>query len=125
MKYRHGFVSNSSSTSFTIYGICLDPVEKTIYKNLQDDFKARCLIEAEKHGGSDPDLECFIKVMREELHVDCQWGQDQYSLYFGFEIDDMKDDETKLQFYDRVERLFKTAFKEVSCSWNSEAWYDS
>lgn len=127
MKLRQGFVSNSSSCSFTIYGVCFDWDYKEIYDALQDDVKARCFIEQENSTISeDTDLDILEKVLGEEFkHLTIQHGQECYSFYVGYTLNDMGDDETKNQFYSRVKTSLQKVFKDVSSiSWYEESWFD-
>ena len=103
MKIRTNFVSNSSSTSFTLYGIRI---------NNQKEF-------LEKYG--------------DEMH---KWGLTEYSGdysdYIGLIISgefeyspdsDMKDDETKIQFMERIKNSFPEDLQD-QCGWYSESYYD-
>lgn len=86
MKIRQGFVSNSSSTSFCIYGVHTDdPTERglnedaSIYDELSD--------KAEKVG-------LTLEVCDD-------------SAYLGLNYTDIKDDETGAQFKDRAKKLIE------------------
>ena len=98
MKTRKGFVSNSSTTSFCIYGIALEDSknEKANYK-IQD--KAR---EAKLQFIYGPEYDDYI--------------------YIGRPWKSIKDDETGAEFKASVERIAKEVFGEDKCYVYEEAW---
>jgi hypothetical protein len=106
MKIRFGFVSNSSSTSFTIYGASFEPEE------LKDLLK-----EIGKEGTE----------IDEVLHgTQLQYNVGEYdTVYVGRSWDSIKDDETGKQFKDSIERDLKDLFKkDISCGTHEEGWYN-
>lgn len=108
MKIRNGFVSNSSTTSFCIYGAQVDIPE---------------VLE-------DPDDEDSDYIDDDEtLEKLC----DQYKLKYeswdgnyivGLYPWDMEEDETYAQFKKRVSDALEQAFNVNDCSWIEEAGYD-
>ena len=96
MKIRQGFVSNSSTTSFCIYGAMI-PSSK-----IKDMWSL-----AEEVG-----LECFCPEYNDGYCVGISWSS-------------VGDDETGRQFKDRVEALVeKLVGKKVLCQTHEEAWRD-
>jgi hypothetical protein len=94
MKIRQGFVSNSSTTSFCIYGI----------KTTKDfDYKKVKELGLEEYGSRPYDDDCN--------HIGISW--------YG-----IKDDETGLQFKNRVEKLIEEAGFDEQCYTYEDAWYD-
>ena len=88
MKIRNGFVSNSSTTSFCIYGVESD----------------RSFDEDDKHW----------EEMR-ELGIESYMEPDSDIHYAGISFTKIKDDETGKQFKDRVEKTLKEYFgKEIN-----------
>ena len=103
MKIRQSFVSNSSSCSFTLYGVSMyDDKVKEMF-NVDDPYE----------------------LERDGLEV---WNRDCYCAYYiGMPISAMEDDETKAEFMKRAEsklRELVTDNKEITCGWHSEGWYD-
>jgi hypothetical protein len=95
MKVRLGFVSNSSSSSFCIFGI---QYEKT-YDEAEEKVQGTGL---QVHSGPYDDG-CFV----------------------GIDWSNIKDDETGLQFKERIQKAVDTAFGEGhKCSTYTEAWYN-
>ena len=96
MKIRSGFVSNSSSSSFCLFGIAVDSCDFSllaeklgIHYNKDHEYMyeyADIFEEALREKGLDGEFdgECF------------EYG------YIGFSIHRMKDDETKKEFMDRA-----------------------
>lgn len=85
MKIRNGFVSNSSTSSFLIYGICIEPHEVGI-----------------------EDINTLISIADEKL-----WGS--YSpwdneVYIGQSWDQVGDNQTGLQFKQEIEAAIKEVF---------------
>lgn len=104
MKIRSGFVSNSSSSSFCIYGVSLND-------NVNLDF-----LPQDKWG--DPEIE----IEGLEIH-----RYSDYGFYIGRSWDTVKDDETGAMFKKDVEDKLKEAFKDKplpKCATHSKAWYD-
>lgn len=98
MKIRTGFVSNSSSTSFMIFGTIMskDAVKDM---NLWEMFKG----------------------------TNIEWYQPPYDdFYFiGAGFESMGGDETRNQFQARVEAQLKAVLGDsIECSVISESWYD-
>jgi hypothetical protein len=97
MKIRYGFVSNSSTTSFCIYGNTFN--SKDINEDLQ--------LKAENEGF--------------EVHND---PNDDYT-YIGRSVKSIKDDETGKQFKENTLKLMKKVFPEINnLSFIEEGWYN-
>jgi hypothetical protein len=98
VKKRFGFVSNSSSSSFCIYGIKLDGSnisEETLDRLRNDDI---------------PEGLDFHSILGEEFYLGRSWAK-------------IRDDQTGLQFKQEVEKLItELAGKPIVCSTEEEAW---
>lgn len=102
MKIRHGFVSNSSSSSFLIYGIQI-PDEKLRDGNVWD----------------------VAHELAEEAGLIYFNIGDGGGYYIGRSWSDVKDDETGRQFKDRVEAGVKKVFgDDAICDTHEEAGYN-
>ena len=101
MKIRQGFVSNSSTTSFCIYGAEADGIFHDNDDNGDNDAWSTC----------------------EKMGLD--YNQDDYSSWVGLEWSSMRDDETGAQFKARVEaKLFKLGITPDQCDTFERAWRD-
>jgi hypothetical protein len=105
MKIRLGFVSNSSSSSFCIYGCSFGREE--IQKLLNAD---------EEYGFDSYDFE-------KKYNIECYDFENEY--YIGKSFTKIQDNQTGKQFKEEIETKLKTIFgKDIKCSILSEAWYN-
>ncbi len=142
MKVRQGFVSNSSTTSFCIYGICKNEteikealIEKELatQEELADgmyEYMDGYNYKRKKRNGElteediDENEKKFFK--EEDGYVFNQVGDygDDYS-YLGIPWQNIREDETGAQFRERIQNKMKTLFGDnVECSTHEEAWRD-
>lgn len=97
MKIRQGFVSNSSSTSFCIYGAFMEDAS---------------------------DFNATVRQTVEELGLYYHYGQFD-GVYIGREWSSIGDDETGREFKESVqERIDDLPIEDKECSTHEDGWYD-
>ena len=132
MKIRSGFVSNSSTSSFLIYGVALDPseAEKLLNKAKKAAAKAATAEAEEEDEEEDEDEEDseLYETLEEalegtDLEMHYPDGYDAY--YIGASWSGVKDDETGRQFKQRIEDQLEQVFgKKLKCGTHEEAYYN-
>ena len=110
MKIRNGFVSNSSSSSFLIYGVCDPGYPGQSAQSVDNDDSVDSDDILEKLKAIDPRFD-YHNVYDTE--------------FYGVSWADMKEDETKRQFMESVQAVLNTVFeRDVECCTHEEAWRD-
>lgn len=109
MKVRTGFVSNSSSTSFAIYGVCIDEdtfekLLKTKGIEVKEDFD--CLFELDKYVEWEESMP-MLDIIRDS---ECE------AVYIGRWLSDIGDNETGGEFRKSVEEAIKKELGISQCS---------
>jgi hypothetical protein len=118
MKIRQGFVSNSSSTSFLLYGIVVE--ESELFEKYKSELTPE---ELEEWENGDFDEQYFVEQkIGEGYSVKHPYESDSY--YIGKSWDEIKNEQTRKEFTEEIEnRLSKLGFNKKCDTW-SEAWYD-
>jgi len=116
MKIRSGFVSNSSSSSFCVYGAEISNYKEILFKKsgIGEKYGISCeQCNLSEIGESIKDLEASTCNSEGE------------SLYVGRCYTTLKDDETGKQFRDDVKQKIKDLIgEEVKCSHIEIGWYN-
>lgn len=117
MKIRMGFVSNSSSSSFCIYGC-------TVNKNFGIDILTEKAIELLKSKDfiEDDEITDNYEAM-EKIPVPFTWCGEEGYIAIGNSPWEMNDNETKLEFQKRTEDQIKEYFKIDKFDWECEDYY--
>jgi len=132
MKIRQGFVSNSSSCSFLIYGIyieeskMIEQFKKNQLKKASPGERAKTLLLNKDEDLEDLDGYDFLNTIMKDAKgfswdtlEGCDW-------FVGKSWDLVDDNETGKQFKESVEKTLKDLFgDDIKCSTHNEAWRDS
>lgn len=124
MKTRIGFVSNSSSSSFCIFGCCIStgkPLQNALLKMPEAEEVARRLLSGRSRyidacprapeSFSAEEVRDFIKDNSYDISHELNFIVDDSYVYFGeHPFLGMKDDETKSQFIARVTNEVREIF---------------
>jgi hypothetical protein len=109
MKTRTGFVSNSSTTSFTIFGTCLEDESREVFNIPEDD--------------DDPDA--TIEEMLKKVGLDFESGFEAENQYVGINAENLPMDKTLAELKVEIkEKLEKIGIKTKVIKWYSESWRD-
>ncbi len=118
MKIRRGFVSNSSSCSFCIYGVSIEP-QKLCEKLIENGIE---LTETDKEDICDW-FEDKSNKLTENLKI--QYGPEygEGDLYIGKEWANISDDQTGAEFKKEIEeKIEKLIGKDTKCFTLEKAW---
>ena len=111
MKIRKGFVSNSSTTSFCIYGAIVE--EQKLIRAVNKAFSEKC------YGGYEAG-----EILKDKGYA-TESNYDGDEFYVGRYWKSVKDKETGKEFKESVEKLLVELLgKKVSCGTHEEAWRD-
>lgn len=118
MKIRSGFVSNSSSSSFLIYGIRI---------NSPNVLKDKLNFTEEELESINENQYNIIEILYEKdlggIHYYNAYDGEVH--FIGRSWDDIADDETGLEFKESIEKSVKALLGEdAKCSTHQEAWFD-
>jgi len=106
MKVRLGFVSNSSTSSFCIYGALLDSSD--LIKRLKTEYKATLVLNDEED--LTPDVFLYKFFDEEEGYWTYHDIFNDGEYYIGRAWTDISDDETGKQFKDKIKSTIKKYF---------------
>ena len=127
MKIRTGFVSNSSTSSFLIYGVALDWSEVLDLLKKGETSEAVDADEDEEDDYEEDEYDNVYEALEEALKDTDIEEHIPYDdqVYIGLSWSGVCDNETGKQFKDRAsEQIAKVFGKEMSCSTLEEAWHD-
>ena len=118
MKVRAGFVSNSSSSSFCIYGTSMELNE------IREKIKESNLIPQEKLDRMEEEDEWYElgEILEEKLGLSTYQSEDYF--WIGREWSNIDDEETGRQFKEGVEKKIEDVFGPTDCSTYEEEIYN-
>lgn len=126
MKVRLGFVSNSSTSSFCIYGTYIEfhEIGTTEFLEFMVDHIDKVETIAQAEEGLEDDRYDVFWEMEKALNLDYHIVEGDDGVYIGDAWSSVGDDETGRQFKDKVEEKIKKLWPKAKCMTLEEAWRD-
>ena len=126
MKIRNGFVSNSSSSSFLIYGVYVNNIDEITLSLIEDgtiteeEAKDMCVYEIG---------DIFCDKLGDDSQLECRSIPYDNGIYIGISPDNIKDDnmtfgQFKQLAVDEIKFHLPGMFGNKDFSWYQEAWQD-
>ena len=112
MKIRFDFVTNSSSTSFSCYGI---DIEETDFIKVYNKFHPESNVQPDNTYEYADELDQAIETFSNELGLECWWDSGLETIYFGEQWSDIKDNETGKEFKERIQGKVSLRFPDQKC----------
>jgi len=118
MKIRTGFVSNSSTSSFLMYGLNMD--EDVFLEKVRKQIPNRPMTDPYDYFDSEEGSK-FLKDNNLEWEAPC----DYYAVYIGKSWHSIKDDQTGAEFKAEIEEALKSVFgDDLEIGTQEAAWGD-
>lgn len=138
MKLRFGFVSNSSSTSFCMYGNIFEfnkiiEVFDDVYEQKRQELLKQIKENCERNGFEPNEIEdveeyeiieFIMEGVVKDSNLNYMINSEDDSVLVGRNFTDIGDDETGSQFKQKTEEQIKDVFgKDVECCEQEGIWY--
>lgn len=127
MKIRTGFVSNSSSSSFCIYGVSLklEDFKEELKEEYLKFMKKKGYAKEEDSFDTIVDGYEFVEWIEEKENIEGYFPPDSDYYYFGEGAFSCPEDKTMGEWKKEIQQgMNNLTEKEISCSWQSAEWYD-
>ena len=135
MKTRNGFVSNSSTSSFCIFGVSMgdDEFRKFVDRNMQLILAHTAKSKWMKEVKTEEDLKQWqeekgyygdlLHTLAEGVGLEAYYPPDWEMVFIGASWPSILDDETGAQFKERVAAMVAQLFPDAVCGTHQEGYY--
>jgi hypothetical protein len=123
MKVRSGFVSNSSSSSFCIYGACFD-LDEMLEKVRSTNFLTEDVLNEIAQFEEEGEYYEITEVLQSKMNLKFNQDEDQEKFWIGKSWSSIGDDETGKEFKDSVKAELEKVFGPgIDCNTYDEVIY--
>jgi hypothetical protein len=123
MKVRSGFVSNSSSSSFCIYGTCFE-LDEMLEKVRSVNFLTEDVLNEIAQFEEDGEYYEITEILQSKMNLEFNQDEEQESFWIGKSWSSIGDDETGREFKESVKAELEKMFgPDIDCDTYDEVIY--